>query len=1116
MKQRRGFARSTGRFILDDVTRQLGIRSFEPLLGDHDSLHGERSQRILAKDPALRALQQTYIVRLPPGSDPAHAAAQLRRDPLVVTTEPNYIASLDEPPGPEDESSVGHEDAATSDEPAVFDDPFLSSFGSWGQSFTDMWRLNSINARPAWKIAQGEGVVVAVIDTGLDTAHEDIAENVWTNPSEIAGNGIDDDANGFVDDANGWDFTHCDNFDRYKCYEPKDPGADVRDANGHGTFVSGIVAAVADNGVGIAGVAPRAQVMAVKAINRRGSATASELADALVYAADNGAHVINASWSIPKSDTLQKAVEYAVHGKGVTIVAAAGNAGAPLQRGVYPANCPEVLAVGATTVRHEAAEFSNYDGALDLVAPGGGDTGPEHVVRPDKSILSLAAEGSALQNPCRLIQNCDEPGCPVEELCELSQFALGREYLRASGTSFAAPAVAGVAALVLSLHPDATPEQVRQVLVETATDLNERGWDKHTGYGEVNALAAVRRGVPGTALITNIENSQKFWRQHFPLEVRGTVRAGDGDAVKAWRLSVGREGSEKRRHVASGSGEVEDGVLGKLRMGARHRLRPGRRYTLRLEVETQLGHAIIDTRTIMVPDPKYAIVPIMDPRDEGGGNAMISGDGTRIIFERGDRDTRYTTSWSTWIVDEQGPQPRLLQKFAVRPYLSRDGCVFSASTSDTIVRNLCTGSITQIPGHIAGNGPLTQNGTRLFFLSAFDIVHGKNPDQSTELYSLDLASGDIRQLSSGVPCCFVCCDIEIRSFAISSSGERAVLEAPGLVPGNNPERRSELFLIDTYAMSSKQLTYRPVDGQHPFGNIRPTISGDGSTIAWLSDDGTMAWRLSDTLPVSVTPDRADHPRLSFDGETIAYASTLDEDPTVGNDDRTYEVFVRNLSSGEINQVTDTVGKFDGAGMTEGSDTLRDLVMSGIGRTSDSSAVLSLARAGRSTKYCAPPTLMAPALIRAREGRVTRAELQASSECGDRLTFWVQRDPPVHDSGHGSGLDFLARFTLTDHGDGSAILSIEPEFDEAGVYPLKFFAFDSNGVATMSNALLSIDDTRQFGDVNCDGVVGAADLQFVGSLIFNGVGDTDCPTQDGNFDGKLSVADLVFLTNRMGQ
>lgn len=1008
MKSRRGFARSSGRRILDEVIGRLGITDIEPLFGgNHDSLEPYRSGRRRADDPALRGLQQTYIVHLPSGTNLTDAANQLRRDPLVVGAEPNYIASIEAlggtAPAPR---GFRARTGALAAAPPPFNDPLLYSTGSWGQPFPDLWRLNNIRARQAWRLAQGEGVAVAVVDSGLDTEHEDIAASVWHNPGEIDGNGLDDDGNGFVDDVIGWDFTTCDRFD-YQCFEPKEPGAALTDRNGHGTFVAGIIAATADNGVGIVGVAPRATLMAIKAINREGQGTVSELADAIVYAADNGARVINASWAVASSETLRLAVEYAVGGRGATMVAAAGNQGAPMQRGVFPANYPRVLAVGSTTNERQIPSYSNFDGALDLVAPGGGDQGAEGAILPERSIVSLAATDSDLQVPCRLVPICDERGCRVERICAPSEALVGEHYVRASGTSFAAPAVAGVAALVLGRHPEASPEQVRQVLVESAADLNDPGWDKRSGYGQVDALAALEHGLPAVALITNIENSQKIWRQQFPYEVRGTVRAPAGETIREWRLSIAWEGSQRWRSLARGGGELEDGVIGRLRLGPRQRLRPGKRYTVRLEIETGSGGRASDTRTLLIPDPKYAVVPIPNPKTEGG-YGVISGDGRWIAIEHYNRDIGREST--VWLFDHSRHK---LQKlgFGYQPFLSRDGGTLlyggllelpdGQYRHGELIVNVFTGAVDTFPEQWMGGGPMDQYGRRVFLNSTFDLVPGRNTDQSAELYVYDRASGDVRQITDSAPCRE---PTEIRSFAVDSFGQRAVVESPAdLAPGGDGlcQREisavpSQIFVVDTQKRDVRQITRRPLDGRYHNGNVWPAISGDGGTISWFGDGGTMVLDLDSGLPEVVTTGGAGSPQtiLSFDGNLIAYASTNDEDPTVGNEDRSYELFVKDRKTGRIAQATDTLAGFAGVGRADASDGLTRIVVFPASVINPTHLALPLVQAQRTMSYCPPPKLFVPTRITAREGERVTVRLTASDACSEHVTFVAQRNPPI--------------------------------------------------------------------------------------------------------------------------
>lgn len=337
----------------------------------------------------------------------------------------------------------------------VPNDPYYASAGTWGQEYDDLWGLKRVGLLPtgqgisAWDAARGDSgtFVVAVIDTGLDAAHEDIAAQVWTNPGEIAANGLDDDGNGYVDDLHGWDFTGNDNT--------------PHDGHGHGTHCAGTIGARTNNGVGIAGINWDLRILPLKGLNDSGSGTIDGLAEAIVYAADNGARVLSNSWGgVGTSQTLADAVAYAVT-RGCLVVAAAGNMDADLDAGSFiPASYPNVLAVAATDSQDRAAIFTNYGAGIDLSAPG-------------VDVLSLRATGTDMYGDGRRI--------------------VGQRYYRASGTSMACPHVAGVAALVWSAHPEWTAGEVWERLLVTADDIDGINPRRAglLGTGRVNAAKAL-------------------------------------------------------------------------------------------------------------------------------------------------------------------------------------------------------------------------------------------------------------------------------------------------------------------------------------------------------------------------------------------------------------------------------------------------------------------------------------------------------------------------------------------------------------------------------------------------------------------------------------------------
>lgn len=310
------------------------------------------------------------------------------------------------------------------------------------------WGLVKINVPQAWSVTTGTtDIVVAVLDSGVNLTHEDLTEGLWTNAGEIPGNGIDDEGNGKVDDLRGWHFYHTWAWDGEKyAYLPGENG-NVTDELGHGTHVAGIVGARFNNGLGIAGMAGGVRVMPVKVLNQRGDGWLSDVAKGIIYAADNGAQVINLSLGgEPSSQFLQEAVDYA-RNRGVLIVASTGNDGGPV---LYPAACEHVLAVAATNEDDVRPSFSNHGPQVDVAAPG-------------VDIYSTWYRGN---------------------------------YFTKSGTSMATPHVSGLAALIWSARPALTAAQVTEIITSTALDVNSGtlqlpGRDEYIGWGRIDAGRAV-------------------------------------------------------------------------------------------------------------------------------------------------------------------------------------------------------------------------------------------------------------------------------------------------------------------------------------------------------------------------------------------------------------------------------------------------------------------------------------------------------------------------------------------------------------------------------------------------------------------------------------------------
>lgn len=343
---------------------------------------------------------------------------------------------------------------------AEMNDPHFSTKGLWGQSFDNQWAIKQVGYTDGKKSAWAKAgtnlrpVTVAVIDTGLDWYHPDLPrELLWQNTKEIADNKIDDDGNGYVDDVIGWNFI--------------DSDAKPWDYDGHGTFVAGIVAAGQNNGIGISGINPAARIMVLRALDAFGQGHASMVAEAIAYAADNGARVINLSLGgrgLTKIEQL--AVDHA-RSKGAILVVAAGN-DASAVAGYSPAGLKGVITVTATDRRDRRAGFSNWGPLIDIAAPG-------------VDVLSLRARKTDLLAYIRGVKY------------EIGKGIVGKDraYYRASGTSFAVPIVSGTLSLILSKSPQLSADEIRRMVLNSARDIETSGIDNYTGYGLLDATAAL-------------------------------------------------------------------------------------------------------------------------------------------------------------------------------------------------------------------------------------------------------------------------------------------------------------------------------------------------------------------------------------------------------------------------------------------------------------------------------------------------------------------------------------------------------------------------------------------------------------------------------------------------
>lgn len=288
----------------------------------------------------------------------------------------------------------------------------------------------------AWKITTGDSrITVAVIDTGLDIHHPDLQGNIWTNPLEAEGKpGVDDDSNGFVDDIHGWDFVK---------NQPL-----TGDEEGHGTHCAGIIGAVGNNGIGVAGVNWNVKLMGIRFLDSRGGGSLDLALKAVQYATLMKVHIMSNSWGGGGySEILKNAIQEA-NNQGILFVAAAGNNGENTDvMPSYPSSYPmeNILSVAAISNQGRLAHFSNFgEETVDIAAPG-------------QNIMSTLPQG---------------------------------RYESFSGTSMATPYVAGAAALVLS-RENLTAKDLKNRLLKTITPLNQlKGKVNSSGY--LNTLAALK------------------------------------------------------------------------------------------------------------------------------------------------------------------------------------------------------------------------------------------------------------------------------------------------------------------------------------------------------------------------------------------------------------------------------------------------------------------------------------------------------------------------------------------------------------------------------------------------------------------------------------------------
>ncbi|HXU37879.1 MAG TPA: S8 family serine peptidase [Blastocatellia bacterium] len=411
------------------------LMSVARLAGDTGGAASSRSAESLVRTAAMqrvsdiisgRGLDRVFVLKFDPSADVSSIVSELRALDAVEYAEPNYLIELG---------------GVIPDDPSFYDQWSLVNLGAgipWDPNndgnvdFFPSTPNVDIKASEAWEITKGSpDVVVALTDTGVDITHPDLAANIYTNPGEIAGNGVDDDHNGFVDDVHGFNVA--------------DSNGDVGDAFGHGTQMAGVLAAEMNNNIGITGIC-QSKVMPVRFYKRTGpdptqySATVADAARSLLYSIAAGASIINASWTtkLTSDDTHSdeaKALEDAVNATndaGALLVCIAGNEGYDLDYSqIYPSSykLPNQIVVAASDFNDEIW----HDGFNTFPIRSGYGPSTVDLAAPGVSVLTTRARG-----------NCF--------LCTQSNDSRDW-YTRADGTSISAALVSGVAALLKSKYP---------------------------------------------------------------------------------------------------------------------------------------------------------------------------------------------------------------------------------------------------------------------------------------------------------------------------------------------------------------------------------------------------------------------------------------------------------------------------------------------------------------------------------------------------------------------------------------------------------------------------------------------------------------------------------------
>jgi subtilisin family serine protease len=485
-----------------DGIARTGIATVDALNGRYGVTSVSKDALYQPKEIAVAAqlgIDRVYELRVAQTTDIEAMAKLYAADPNVEYANPDWEVYIEAvPTDPLYPNQWGHHNTGQ-----------MPSY-NWSTNLHNGPNVGTVgfdsHAQSAWDGSQGYGnssVVIGIVDVGVEYTHPDL--RIWTNPGETGldaqgrdkrTNGVDDDGNGKIDDWHGWDFGDNDN-------DPNDNSASA----GHGTACSGVAAAISNNSIGVAGIAAGCSIMPLKAANSAGSLFFTSINSALMYGADMGAKVLSMSLGGTSFDQgNQDACTYAWN-KGAVVLAATGNENNSVIS--YPAANLNCIGVGAAS---NCGDRKRSSSSASEVNPG---------VHTDPNSYTCDGErwwgsnyGSTTKDAINAVDIIAPTILPTTDRQGANGYDPGDYDLYFNGTSCATPYAAGVCALIISKNPTWTPTQVRNQLCNTAQDIvnveSVAGWDRYTGYGMVDAAAAVGIGAAPSITVTS-PNGGENW-----------------------------------------------------------------------------------------------------------------------------------------------------------------------------------------------------------------------------------------------------------------------------------------------------------------------------------------------------------------------------------------------------------------------------------------------------------------------------------------------------------------------------------------------------------------------------------------------------------------------------